>query len=161
MCELPVNVKWVHHGGGETLAEVNKILEEKGSKVEFINTSNFESYNDVLDLYKKHSPNYFINLSTTEGLPVSILEALSFGIPILCNRVGSCTESVKEGMGYVFEVDDSPTKIAKKIIELKNTDKLNRNREESRRFWELNFNADLNYLNFAKQLKELFNGFKR
>ena len=42
---------------------------------------------EVYDFYKKENPDLFINLSSSEGVPVSIMEAMSFGIPVIATDV--------------------------------------------------------------------------
>ena len=36
----------------------------------------------VMSFYKDYAVNLFVNVSKSEGLPVSIMEAVSFGIPV-------------------------------------------------------------------------------
>lgn len=45
----------------------------------------------------------FILPSNYEGLPVSILEALSFGIPVVASNVGGISEVLNTGNGFVVE----------------------------------------------------------
>jgi glycosyltransferase involved in cell wall biosynthesis len=52
-----------------------------------------------------------------EGLPVSILEAMSYGVPVLSTRVGGIPELVREGLdGFLVEagkVDDLADRMAR------------------------------------------------
>jgi len=49
----------------------------------------------------------FILSSSYEGLPISIIEAMSVGLPIIASDVGGVSELVKEGEnGYLFEPRD-------------------------------------------------------
>ncbi|MDN7244583.1 glycosyltransferase family 4 protein [Planococcus shenhongbingii] len=58
-----------------------------------------------IELLKK--ADLFVLPSYNEGLPVSILEALSYGIPVISTRVGSINEAVKEEEnGYLIEPGD-------------------------------------------------------
>ena len=49
----------------------------------------------------------FILPSYFEGLPMSILEAISYGMPVIATNVGSIDEAVKDGVnGYLIEAGD-------------------------------------------------------
>lgn len=54
---------------------------------------------DVLDFYRRQRVDLFVNVSTVEGIPVSVMEALSFGIPCLVTNVGGEHEIVNDGFG--------------------------------------------------------------
>jgi glycosyltransferase involved in cell wall biosynthesis len=94
----------------------------------------------------------FINVSVSEGLPVSIMEAISAGIPIIATDVGGTSEIVNDSTGVLiekdFEVLDLANAIAVNIAKFKN--------EEYRKnisiYWEENFNALSNYKHFYKEI---------
>lgn len=50
---------------------------------------------------------YLLMPSRREGLPISLLESLSFGIPVIVSDVGILPKIVKDGYnGFVFKVED-------------------------------------------------------
>ncbi len=50
----------------------------------------------------------FLFPSLTEGFPLSVTEAMSIGLPIVCTGVGSLPEMIDEGVGgYIVDVRDS------------------------------------------------------
>ena len=51
--------------------------------------------NDVLDLLQKSD--IFLLISNWEGYPLSILEAMSCGLPIIASDVGGVNEAIKDG----------------------------------------------------------------
>lgn len=51
--------------------------------------------------YSEHPVDVFINLSTNEGVPVSIMEAISFDIPIVATDVGGTSEIVTDETGIL------------------------------------------------------------
>jgi glycosyltransferase involved in cell wall biosynthesis len=63
------------------------------------------------DLMKKNLPrlgDVFVTASTTENQPVSILEAMAFGLPIVGPRARGIPELVSHGRnGYLFRPDDA------------------------------------------------------
>lgn len=160
--QLPFPVKWVHHGDGPSLADVLNVVKTFPNSVEFVHSKRLANYFEVLQLQKRLAPDLFINLSTTEGLPVTIMEAQSFGTPILVNNCGSCQEFITPFTGILVDVNESPEEIAKKITKFEGCDRgKHYPRERIRKFWEDNFSAEKNYTRFAHEIKDYFNGIKR
>ena len=61
----------------------------------------------------------YIQASNYEGLPHSLLEAMSYGIPVLCTPVGECKEILgNEDRGYVLDLPVSKDNIKSKINEI-------------------------------------------
>ncbi len=76
-------------------------------------------------LIRKEINNIFLNsdlyiqASNYEGLPHSLLEAMSFGIPVLCTPVGECKEVLgNEDRGYFLELPVSQNNIKSKISKI-------------------------------------------
>ena len=61
----------------------------------------------------------FMQASNYEGLPHSLLEAMSYGIPVLCTPVGECKELLgNEDRGYKLDLPISKDNIKSKITEI-------------------------------------------
>ncbi len=61
----------------------------------------------------------YIQASNYEGLPHSLLEAMSYGIPVLCTPVGECKELLGSGdRGYLLDLPVSKDNIKSKINEI-------------------------------------------
>ena len=61
----------------------------------------------------------YIQASNYEGLPHSLLEAMSYGIPVICTPVGECKELLgNEDRGYKLELPVSKENIKSKINEI-------------------------------------------
>ena len=60
---------------------------------------------ELLRYYGSNHVDLFINTSSTEGVPVSIMEAQSFGIPVIATDTGGVKEVVTEGTGSLLPVD--------------------------------------------------------
>ncbi len=64
----------------------------------------------VLGYYRHHPVDVFVNVSESEGVPVSIMEALSFGVPCVATDVGGVRELLYPEFGYLlpahFEIPD-------------------------------------------------------
>lgn len=153
---LDIPLHWTHHGDGETIKAVEKVLNSKPHKVRFTNTKKVNDYSEVLAMEKELAPDLFVNLSSTEGMPVTLLEALSYGIPILVNDVGSCKELISEVSGICVEPDESPEKTAEFIHQSDLLKVDSERRAKIRDYWFENFYAKEIYSNFAQQLKSYF-----
>lgn len=116
-------VEWVHFGGGilkDQLKELAfNVLEEKDN-IKFRFRGEITN-SDILKYYAESKVDCFINLSESEGIPVSIMEAMAYGIPVIATNVGGVAEIVSDKKnGYLInesELDDFNIETA--IIEIK------------------------------------------
>lgn len=153
-------IKWIHVGGENandpTLPLLTQNLERlraSGKQVEVVFTGDLDVKN-VFELYASQSINLFISVSETEGLPVSMMEAISFGIPILSTNVGGCSEIVNNNTGILIEKDFDSAEVAAKIANFRKSDMntlLFRNGVVE--FWKNNFNSVTNFQHFKKLVK--------
>jgi glycosyltransferase involved in cell wall biosynthesis len=99
----------------------------------------------------------FINLSETEGIPVSIMEAQSAGITVLATAVGGTPEIVNNENGILVEKDENDEIITQKIIDYFNLPKeeKQKKRELSFQNWKENYNAETNYTHFIQTVLDL------
>ena len=153
--KVMVNVNWIHIGNGdqkEALISQCKQLPDN-IKVEF---KGHMQNNEILNFYKTHPIHLFIHLSETEGgVPVSLQEAASFGIPLLGTNVGGIPEIVTEETGLLIPVDVEVAEVTKFINEFKNSFRNTTEfRYRCREFWKETFEARKNYELFYRQLTE-------
>lgn len=142
-------IEWTHIGDGPKIEELKQMVaENKDSQVE-VNLLGAMNHEDVLDYYTKHFFDVFVNLSTNEGVPVSIMEAISCDIPIVATNVGGNSEIVTKETGVLVSPNPSAKEVAKAVIEV-----LNGNRTP-RKFWENHYDAAKNYEAFAEYLSKL------
>lgn len=147
-------VKWTHIGDGETMQKVKEICDAKLGFMQ-VNLIGRISNTQVREFYKKEKVDLLLNVSTTEGLPVSMMEALSFSIPVIATDVGGVKEIIKDGYnGLLLSPDFTDEELLEKIRELvlSGKDERKKMRENARDFWEKNFDAQSNYSRFAKEI---------
>lgn len=146
------NLKWTHIGDGPELQKVKKLAEEKLGFMSVDFKGNLCNA-DVLNFYRKNPVDFFLNVSTSEGLPVSIMEANSFGIPAIATKVGGVDEIIKNQFnGILIPSDFSNEDLAFEIKRMAFSDgeTMQRFRENARGYWEENFNAHKNYTEFTE-----------
>jgi glycosyltransferase involved in cell wall biosynthesis len=71
--------------------------------------------NEVYLYYKNKPIDVFLNVSASEGLPVSIMEAQSCGIPVIATAVGGTPEIVNEKVGILLSPNPTPEEIGSTI----------------------------------------------
>ena len=94
-------------------------------------------------------------MSESEGIPVSIMEALSFGIPCIATDVGGTREIVVSGNNGWLLGEDYAVEAVAEIIRNYYTftaEKTAQLRNNARLFWEQKYDADINYRKFIKEL---------
>lgn len=74
--------------------------------------SNVQLMGEVLSFSNYNNYKVFCLISDSEGLPISALEALSFGLPLVLSKVGGCIELIKEN-GCL--VDNNPNEISQAL----------------------------------------------
>lgn len=155
-------IQWVHIGDGDGYDALKQYAYEKlGVKpnVSFDIVGNMEN-SEVSRFYGSHYIDGFINVSSVEGIPVSIMEACSFGIPIIATNVGGTGEIVKDKYnGYLLPADFEGELLASKILSvIHNEADACRMRENARKKWEEDFNEERNYELFSEKLSLLSTG---
>ena len=96
------NIEWFHFGDGEDFDNLKQLINNISNfnlKVNIVGKSNNR---DILKFYSDFPISCFLSLSTNEGLPVSMMEAMAFGIPIVSTNVGGCSEIVNENTGVLL-----------------------------------------------------------
>lgn len=149
LAELPdtVKINWTHFGAGALLEELLKLAEEKlgnksGVSYKF---AGFVENEELLEFYSSKYLDCFITTSSSEGLPVSIMEAMSAGIPIIATDVGGIAEEVFEN-GILLPANPQIEEIKNAVISIygKSDEEIARMRSASRNIWDERFNRDKN-----------------
>ncbi|MBB4139769.1 glycosyltransferase [Microbacterium invictum] len=106
-------VRWVHFGAGPLLDSLRREAEQTipGLRIELCG----QTANDQIPaFYAAHRVDVFVNASASEGVPVSIMEAIAYGIPVVATDVGGNPEIVgpQLGTGELVPADPEPARIA-------------------------------------------------
>lgn len=150
-------IEWTHFGDGELLEDVKQKVERLPDNIS-IRFPGRVANSDIYKFYNENNVNLFINVSSSEGLPVSIMEAISFGIPIIATDVGGTSEIVTNGInGFLLPEDFSIYELEKLIRKI-----INMNAQDycvmcqnARDIYRQRFCAKKNYPEFSLNLKEI------
>lgn len=149
--------KWIHIGGGEIQDYIFELAKDKlnhdNQNYEFIGQISLQQ---VHELYSNKEVSLFVNCSDTEGVPVSIMEAMSYGIPTVARNVGGNSEIVDGYNGILLGANCSADELAdaiRSVYYLNNQEYINM-RRAARVKVENEFNADYQYRSFFKEVIE-------
>lgn len=152
--EADFPVRWTHLGSGPLEKELKALAESLPPNVRAEFAGHMEN-KAVLNYYKTHGVTAFVNVSSSEGIPVSVMEACSFGLPVVATDVGGTSEIVEDGRnGLLLPADFTPSELLAKLRALRDMSP-----EEyagmctaSRSVWRERFSAERNYGKFYREL---------
>ena len=137
-------------GDGPELNQLQRISLESNNKDNIIFHGKLNR-DDINHIFLKSD--IYIQASNYEGLPHSLLEAMSYGIPVLCTPVGECKEILgNEDRGYILDLPVSKNNIKSKISEIIGEKNIaNKKGERGKDFINENYNLT-NSFNLYKNL---------
>lgn len=141
-------VQWTHLGAGPLLEEVRGRPHPEGVEVRLLGHT---PHDDVLDYYRTNPVDVFVNASTSEGRPVSIMEALSAGVPIVATDVGGSKELVLPDAGRMVPSDVSPEALGAALAAAA----AECERDAARATWRERCDATAQYADFTRILRSL------
>ncbi|MEO8474137.1 MAG: glycosyltransferase [Chryseolinea sp.] len=159
LSHLDQTIHWIHIGDGAVKDNVEsrarQVLSAK-SNIRFTFLGNL-TLSALYDFYRSTYVDLFINTSSSEGIPVTMMEAQSFGIPIVGPNVGGVPEIVNDYCGRLFPVDATPTQIANKITEILGLplDIYQAMRNSAFQNWDTRYNAENNFSTFVAEIQKL------
>jgi colanic acid/amylovoran biosynthesis glycosyltransferase len=147
-----IDIRWIHIGDGGVGDKVKSLAEKQlGNKsnlsFKFMGRIKNE---EVQKLYNDVLPDVFINVSASEGIPVSIMESFSFGIPVIATNVGAVHEIVHEKNGTLLSSTPSIIEIEEAIRKYfyMDAESFQNKRNFARKEWENKHDAEVNYKKF-------------
>ena len=155
LSRMQENIKWTHFGDGKCANDLklmaNKLL---GDNIDYTFRGAI-SNESLMKEYQCMDINLFINVSEYEGVPVSIMEAMSFGIPVIATNVGGTSEIVCDQYnGKLLNKDFSIDELCESISCFMNMNNIEMRsyRKNARNTWESFFSAEKNYRKFYKEI---------
>ncbi|MEI9852620.1 MAG: glycosyltransferase [Sphingomonas sp.] len=109
-----VPVRWTHIGDGPELPRLRALAERLPAHVA-VDLAGAVAPPEVPRRYQAHPYDLFLNVSESEGVPVSIMEAMAAGIPALATDVGGTRELVTPDAGRLVPADVSPAALWRAI----------------------------------------------
>lgn len=149
-------IRWTHFGGeSSAIKELQNSLPKLRDEIEIIWKGRVEN-DEIQSFYASNYIDLLINLSSNEGIPVSMMEAISFGIPLFANSVGGISEITCEKTGVLIPegipIEIQVAQLEDFLLSGKTRDLKFRN--EVKQFWAENFSARHNHKLLIQHLFE-------
>ena len=146
---------WTHFGNGDQYNKIQNMIQSiDNPNLKCILKGSIDNQT-VLEEYRNEDYNLFVNVSENEGVPVSIMEAMSFGKLIVATDVGGTSEIVNDGInGYLLEKNFTVSKLTEIFDEIYRMP-INQYYEmstKSREIWEQRCDAKKNYNDFNQYI---------
>lgn len=157
-----VPVVWTHLGTGRASA-VRQLRELAGRRLAPGTWSmpGALPHSAVLPWYVQHRPTGLISCSSSEGVPVSVMEALSVGLPVVATDVGGTREVLaRQPVPALLPADPTPHQVAEAVVALADLteEQLVTIGAANQRGWREDWAADRLFADFAADLVALSGG---
>lgn len=144
MKSLP-NIELHVYGSGPQESELRHLIKD-------LDLNNVSIYDEVENFNLFHLYDIFILISDSEGLPMSAIEAMSAGMPLILSNVGGCPELIKNN-GYLVENNEHSISSAV----LKTIENYSELAQNSKSFFDSSFNMNNTKNEYLNLYSELIN----
>ncbi|MCB0539522.1 MAG: glycosyltransferase [Chitinophagales bacterium] len=149
------DIEWHHFGDGNQKKELLKIM-ENDTRFHFhghLDNSAIKTW-----LLENNHNTLLVNTSTTEGIPVSMMEAMSFGTPCIGTNVGGVSEIIEDGVnGFLLSPNPTLQEIVEVIVKYQVLPIKEKKifRQNAYNTWQEKYNAKTNYTKFIQSILNL------
>lgn len=151
-------IEWTHFGGG---AERQEFIDRIAKEFQPNAIGSFPGYQTqqyLIQNYINNPIDVFVNVSSTEGTSVAMMEAISCGIPVIATAVGGNVEVVREKNGFLLSADPTPDEVADALLSVcDHHAEWLKKRQGSHEIWRERYNETTNFESFAQLLVKIRN----
>ena len=147
------NIFWFHVGDGPESIKLKEKLKDVPNNLK-VDLKGWLNRNELHKFYLDTPIDLFINVSTKEGTPVSLMEAISYGIPVIATEFGGNKEIIEFGGGLMLTINTNKNEISDTIYKAINKENFLRN--SALNTWEKKYNSSLNNKHFCNELFKLY-----
>ena len=147
--------EWHHLGGGAGQVEIARLARESLPPNVRWALWGAVPPERVIAFYRDHPVDLFVSTSASEGRPVSMMEAMSCGVPVAATAVGGVPELVGADRGWLLPGSATAEEIASVLESVVALESFASHRAAARRFWERELRADRNADDFAGTLRSM------
>lgn len=135
-------VRWIHVGDGPLMPELAAIVSRDCPANLSVELKGALANSDVQRIYATEKIDWTMLLSTSEGLPISVCESLSYGVPVVATMVRGTDEIVTDDCGLLLDADPEPEEFVRGILPYIESDiRMDCLREAAFEKWTTEFDA--------------------
>lgn len=134
-------------GDGEEREDLIKIIEDYDIKEQVRLIGFIKDVNEVLN-----NSDIFVMSSKMEGLPIALLEAIRYNIPVLVPNVGGIPEVINNNNGTLFNVGDINDLVEKLTYCINNTEEIEEKAKNALNDYSIKWSIDV----YIKKLQQLY-----
>ncbi len=158
------HICWTHIGGGPLLEPLKQLIAENSGQGEACNSIAYQfkghlPHDQVIDYYMSHYIDLYLLTSRSEAVPIAIMEALSFGTPVIATDAGGVREMIvpqpQRPFCKLMPLETDGPALANAIKEWIRDNSKKNYAIAARKEWEEKWSCTANYTKFAEFLKEL------
>ena len=155
LAKLEYPIEWHHFGDGPDMDELRKQTQrqlDKKDNIDYILHGHVVN-KDVLHFYQEHWVDGFITTSSSEGSPVSMQEAMAYGVPVIGTAVGEIPFMIRE-CGILLSEDPTVEDVREAIYKLCKTEEkeMEHLRQNAAKVWEEDYRLEINATEFVNTL---------
>lgn len=147
-----IRTHWTHLGDGEEMALVQATLADAPETLSF-ELPGLVHVSEVRRAMETGGYDVFVNVSMSEGAPVSIMEAQSVGLPTVATDVGGSAEVADAEVNVILDSELTRSELADALWAAASMDPSLR--AERRQQWNDKYNEAINYEAFAAELASM------
>ncbi|MFB3389189.1 glycosyltransferase [Flavobacterium sp. LAR06] len=149
-----IQIEWHHFGDGDLMGNLKEYINERiQPNITFVLYGHLNQ-KQIEEMYENNYYDWFINTSQYEGLPVSIMESFSYGIPAIATNVGGTSEIVNDQNGFLINTEIGLRELVEKLENIERSDYFNK-RIKAYETWLNKFEAKQNYEKMTNRFFEI------
>ena len=155
-----IKAEWTHIGSGMLADELKEKAERelKGKENIKYELKGYMNHDDAMEYISDNSFDFLLNVSSSEGLPVTMMECMARGMPVIATDVGGVCETVENGKnGFMLKPDftDGELVSAIKAYAEMSADERRKMSDCAYEKWRNCFDCRKNYLEFCEEILSL------
>jgi glycosyltransferase involved in cell wall biosynthesis len=155
LASVPGPLRWVHFGDGPERQRVSSAASRLPARIQWSLRGHVPG-GEITRFYEQNPVGALLSVSESEGLPVSMMEAQSYGIPIVACDAGGVAEIVGGATGILLGATAPPAEIGAELAGAIEPGRFDR--AVIRAHFQGRFSATVNYNRLADALIALHSG---